>query len=264
MAIERAMFQISKASANGKKFFHTRYISWSYRKRGYEARTQRKVIDNKAVFNIRLIVVRSGIIGLCSAPKNRTADNVFINKMLEYSARKNKAKGPPAYSTLNPETSSDSPSVKSNGDRLVSARVDTYHIAAKGQAGNRSQVVSCAILNVLRSNPPARITTDKRINPRLTSYEIVCATARMPPSRAYFEFEAHPEPKIEYTARLDKARIKRSPRFIFTIGFGIGIGAHIVRAMVKAIMGVIIKRMGDEADGRIGSLMNNLIPSAIG
>lgn len=30
--------------------------------------------------------------------------------------------------------------------------------------------------------------------------------------RAYFEFDAQPEPRIEYTARLDSARIKRMPR----------------------------------------------------
>lgn len=60
------------------------------------------------------------------------AVSVFISMMLAYSARKNRAKGPAAYSTLNPETSSDSPSVRSNGARFVSARVDTYHIIARG------------------------------------------------------------------------------------------------------------------------------------
>lgn len=58
---------------------------------------------------------------------------MFISIMLAYSARKNRANGPAAYSTLKPETSSDSPSVRSNGARFVSARVDTYHIMAKGQ-----------------------------------------------------------------------------------------------------------------------------------
>jgi hypothetical protein len=55
--------------------------------------------------------------------------------MLAYSARKNRAKGPPAYSTLKPETSSDSPSVRSNGARLVSAKVEMNHIIARGQEG---------------------------------------------------------------------------------------------------------------------------------
>ena len=64
--------------------------------------------------------------------KKMMAVSVFISIMLAYSARKNRAKGPAAYSTLKPETSSDSPSVRSNGARFVSARVDTYHIIARG------------------------------------------------------------------------------------------------------------------------------------
>ncbi len=66
--------------------------------------------------------------------RNRTVVSVFISIKLAYSAKKNMANGPAAYSTLNPETSSDSPSVRSNGARLVSARVEMYHIIARGHA----------------------------------------------------------------------------------------------------------------------------------
>ena len=55
--------------------------------------------------------------------------------MLVYSAIKNNANGPAAYSTLNPDTNSDSPSVRSKGARFVSARVEINHIMAMGQAG---------------------------------------------------------------------------------------------------------------------------------
>lgn len=65
--------------------------------------------------------------------RNMMVVSVFISMMLAYSARKKRAKGPAAYSTLKPETSSDSPSVRSKGARLVSASVDTYHIMARGQ-----------------------------------------------------------------------------------------------------------------------------------
>lgn len=82
------------------------------------------------------------------APRNRMAERVFINRMLAYSARKNSAKGPPAYSTLNPETSSDSPSVRSNGARFVSARVEVYHIVASGHAGTINQMLSWVVLNI--------------------------------------------------------------------------------------------------------------------
>lgn len=73
---------------------------------------------------------------------------MFIRRIFEYSAKKNRAKEPPAYSMLKPETSSDSPSVRSKGARLVSASVEIYHIMARGQAGIINQVVSWARLNV--------------------------------------------------------------------------------------------------------------------
>lgn len=122
---------------------------------------------------MRLIDASSGIWGVYVAPKNRMVDSVFINRMLEYSARKNSANGPPAYSTLNPDTSSDSPSVRSKGARFVSARVEIYHMAARGQAGNNNQIASWVMLNICRVNPPVKIIIDRRIRPRLTSYEIV-------------------------------------------------------------------------------------------
>lgn len=90
----------------------------------------------------------SGRTGTCEAPRNNVAESVFIRRILAYSAKKKRAKGPPAYSTLKPETSSDSPSVKSKGARLVSARVEMYHMAARGHAGITSQMLSCAVLKV--------------------------------------------------------------------------------------------------------------------
>lgn len=114
-------------------------------------------------------MVNSGVLGVYEAPRNKMVESVFINRILAYSARKNKAKGPPAYSTLNPETSSDSPSVRSNGVRFVSASVETYHIAAKGQAGKISQILSCAILKVCSVKPPEIIMMFNKIRPKLTS-----------------------------------------------------------------------------------------------
>lgn len=74
-----------------------------------------------------------------------------MSMMFAYSARKNRANGPAAYSTLNPETSSDSPSVRSNGARFVSASVDTYHIMARGQQEkirNRGSWTTARVLRV--------------------------------------------------------------------------------------------------------------------
>jgi hypothetical protein len=52
-----------------------------------------------------------------------------------YSARKNKAKPILAYSTLKPETSSDSASGKSKGARFVSANIEINHIIKRGKKG---------------------------------------------------------------------------------------------------------------------------------
>jgi hypothetical protein len=55
--------------------------------------------------------------------------------MEPYSAKKNKAKPILEYSTLNPETSSDSASGRSNGALLVSANIETKNIKNKGRKG---------------------------------------------------------------------------------------------------------------------------------
>ena len=188
---------MTRARVKGRKFFQMRCMSWSYRNRGYEARTHKNTTERIAAFVIKLAAVSSGRVGMWDAPRKREAERVFINKMFAYSARKNRAKGPPAYSTLKPDTSSDSPSVRSKGARLVSAKVEMYHIPARGQAGKISQTLSCATLKVWRVKPPVKTIIFRRMRPRLTSYEIVCATARRAPMRAYLEFEAQPEPRME-------------------------------------------------------------------
>lgn len=118
---------------------------------------------------IKLIDVSSGKECRREAPKKSVAERVFMRRMLAYSARKNSANGPPAYSTLKPETSSDSPSVKSKGARFVSARVEINHIAARGQAGKISHTLSWATLKVWRVKPPVKMMAFRRIRPRLTS-----------------------------------------------------------------------------------------------
>lgn len=75
-------------------------------------------------------------------PRKMIDVRAFMRIILVYSAIKNSANGPAAYSTLNPETSSDSPSVRSKGARFVSARVEIYHIIAIGQAGRSSHICS--------------------------------------------------------------------------------------------------------------------------
>lgn len=70
------------------------------------------------------------------------------------SARKNRAKGLAVYSTLKPDTSSDSPCAKSKGARLVSARVEMNRIIANGHEGNNSHSCSCVVVGVDRVKEP--------------------------------------------------------------------------------------------------------------
>lgn len=72
------------------------------------------------------------VINRFCAPKNKMADKRLMNKIFAYSATNKTANPPLLYSTLNPDTSSDSPSAKSKGARFVSAKVVTNHIKAKG------------------------------------------------------------------------------------------------------------------------------------
>lgn len=60
--------------------------------------------------------------------------------MFIYSAMKIKANVPDLYSVLNPETSSDSPSLRSKGVRLVSAKEVMIQIVNKGHNSNINMI----------------------------------------------------------------------------------------------------------------------------
>src|SRR3712207_6976663 len=99
---------------------------------------------------------------------------MFIMMMFAYSARKNRANGPAAYSTLNPETSSDSPSVRSNGARLVSANVEMNHIMAKGHDGKINHRYSWVVISVDSVNDPDRKSTRLNSSHANISYAVFC------------------------------------------------------------------------------------------
>lgn len=71
--------------------------------------------------------------------ENKEAENILIARILVYSAIKIKANGPLLYSVLKPETSSDSPSARSNGVRFVSASIVINQIKNTGVIMIRGQ-----------------------------------------------------------------------------------------------------------------------------
>lgn len=70
-------------------------------------------------------------------------DKAFIKIILVYSAMKKSTNGPSAYSPLSPDTRSDLPSVRLDGARLVSAKVEMNHIMPRGHDGMMSHRGSC-------------------------------------------------------------------------------------------------------------------------
>jgi len=114
------------------------------------------------------------------------------------------------YSVLNPDTSSDSPSAKSNGVRFVSARADVNHIIISGK-----NIIIIddfwSIIIFVRSIELIRIIDVSIISDILTSYEIVCATPRSLPSSEYLELEYHPAMNVAYTFILEMHRKKMAP-----------------------------------------------------
>lgn len=107
----------------GKNIFHLSFINISYRNRGYDPRTQ----INRIVIEINMFMD----VNLFNDLKNIKIEIILRISILIYSARKIIANHPPIYSTLNPETNSDSPSAKSKGLRLVSAKQEVIQMKNK-------------------------------------------------------------------------------------------------------------------------------------
>jgi hypothetical protein len=102
-------------------------------------------------------------------PKKISAVNSLMIRILAYSAKKIRANPAAPYSTLNPETNSDSPSAKSNGARFVSAIHVVNQINEIGSKRKFSQIVSCTSFKLTNLNVEAMNNGNKRINAILTS-----------------------------------------------------------------------------------------------
>jgi hypothetical protein len=190
---------IKQVNDIGKNLFHVRFISLSYRIRGKVARTHTNNIAKVIVFNVNIksVIIMEDIL------INKTQVNNLITKIFMYSAIKIIANNPLLYSTLNPDTSSDSPSAKSNGVRFVSAKFVVNQVTANGKI---IKIISELYNILVKSMVIIMIRVLNKINDILTSYEIVWATPRSAPSNAYLEFDLHPAINVIYTFILDTHR----------------------------------------------------------
>lgn len=132
------------------------------------ARTHTKTYTNIDVF-IPNHINPGKIEGPNHPPKNRREVKRDIRMIWPYSARKNKAKVIAEYSTLNPETNSDSPSAKSNGGLLVSAKAETKNIIAIGHKGTIYQISFWANTMAVILYSPTHSMTEIIIKPIETS-----------------------------------------------------------------------------------------------
>jgi len=196
-------------SDRGRNDFQVSAIKWSYRMRGIVARTQMNSRANAVV----LIIIIMSLNMVMFSPKNSTEVNSLITKIFVYSAIKIKANRPLLNSTLKPDTSSDSPSAKSNGVRFVSAKLVINHIAASGSIMRPTHDI-CVIAMLEKSSDFNSTSTLSRSNLILTSYEMVCATPRRAPNRAYLELEHQPARNVEYTFILDTHKKYSTPNII--------------------------------------------------
>src|ERR1700712_3059075 len=107
--------------------------------------------------------------GASQPPRNRMVVMALIRNMFAYSPRKNSAKLIDEYSTKNPATISDSPSGKSNGERLVSASAEMKNTMNIGNSGMQNQIVRCARTMSDRFRLPTHSSTDTSTKPIETS-----------------------------------------------------------------------------------------------
>lgn len=141
---------------DGRKTFQVNLIRRSYRMRGRAARAQINPHPNRHVSIIAHGTENMAEIGLGIRIKN---DRNLRNSIFVYSAIKIRANLPALYSTLKPDTSSLSPSAKSKGARLASARHVVSQIAATGGIRRKENTydfirVACISKDLNRSKIP--------------------------------------------------------------------------------------------------------------
>lgn len=122
--------------------------------------------------------------------RKKTQVTTLKIKTFEYSAIKIRANNPPPYSTLNPDTSSASPSGRSKGARLVSAKIEIIHGIKIGNKTNITIVLFCK--KWVKEKVWTSIAKEIIIKIILTSYEIIWAKLRILPKRAYLELDVQP------------------------------------------------------------------------
>src|ERR1700719_3180950 len=107
-------------------------------------------------------------------PRNRMAVMAHMVAIATYSPSMNSIYGVEPYSTMNPATSSDSASTRSNGGRLVSANAEMKKTTNIGNSGSQYQpkrphLLFCAWTIAVRLREPTHSSTVMMTKPIETS-----------------------------------------------------------------------------------------------
>lgn len=102
------------------------------------------------------------------------------------------------------------------------------------------------------------------IRPSLTSYDIICATPRTAPNKAYFELEDHPAVNKGYTANLDTDMINKKDKLMFNELSGKKATLHNNNIINKNLNGEKWNINLLAKNGLKVSLIKSFIPSANG
>lgn len=105
---------------------------------------------------------------------------------------------------------------------------------------------------------------ERRIRVILTSYEIVWATLRSLPSKAYLELDVHPAPSVGYTFILEIAINRITPNGIISTLNLWGYKDQSIRIRIRAKMGAPIKGAMLDLVGEVCSLVRSFSTSAKG
>ena len=118
-------FIVKRRSLQGSSISQHNFISKSYRYRGNVPRIHTNRYPNIVVLKA-INKLQTACFDTIALINNRDVRSL-IKSILLYSAKARSAKPDPPNSTINPATSSDSPSTKSKGVRFVSARQEVTH-----------------------------------------------------------------------------------------------------------------------------------------
>jgi len=141
--------------------------------------------------------------------KNSFAKSIQPKRIIVYSLRNKNANKDPLYSVLNPDTNSDSASLKSKGARWVSPKNLMIQI------GNKNQIKTLLLSLKFSIEYLLNLNIIKIINVfRTASYEMDCEILRKDPSKVYLELEAHPENKTTNTIKDDNIINKTNEKLV--------------------------------------------------